>query len=150
MLDTSDGDARFMLHDFGYRGATSEEAAAVGGAAHLLNFSGTDTLPALRLLQEVLRGPPPGMAYSVAASQHSVMTSGGAQAEHEIARAHHRVPSRPDRLARGRLVAITTRSSTPWFQLAQPRHAPRCQARYPVPTPSRHSIAIPSRSSSGP
>lgn len=83
--DTSDGDARFMLHDFGYRGATSEEAAAIGGAAHLLNFSGTDTLPAMRLLQEYY-GATTGMAYSVAASQHSVMTSGGAQAEHEIAR----------------------------------------------------------------
>ena len=85
VLDTSEGDARFMLHDFGYRGATSEEAAAIGGAAHLLNFSGTDTLPAMRLLQ-VTAGATTGMAYSVAASQHSVMTSGGAQAEHEIAR----------------------------------------------------------------
>jgi nicotinamide phosphoribosyltransferase len=85
MQDTSDGDARFMLHDFGYRGATSEEAAAIGGAAHLLNFSGTDTLPAIRLLQEYY-GATTGMAYSVAASQHSVMTSGGPEAEYEIAR----------------------------------------------------------------
>jgi hypothetical protein len=28
----------FMLHDFGYRGAASEEAAMVNGAAHLINF----------------------------------------------------------------------------------------------------------------
>ena len=95
VLDTSDGDARFMLHDFGYRGATSEEAAAIGGAAHLLNFSGTDTLPAMRLLQEYY-GATTGMAYSVAASQHSVMTSGGAQAEHEIAR--HIISSHPNQI----------------------------------------------------
>ena len=36
------------------------------------------------------------MAYSVAASQHSVMTSGGAQAEHEIAR--HIIASHPNQI----------------------------------------------------
>ena len=34
----------FMLHDFGFRGSTSVEAAGIGGAAHLVNFMGTDTL----------------------------------------------------------------------------------------------------------
>jgi nicotinamide phosphoribosyltransferase len=33
----------FKLHDFGFRGVTCPEQAAVGGAAHLVNFSGTDT-----------------------------------------------------------------------------------------------------------
>ena len=33
-----------MLHDFGYRGSTSVESAGIGGAAHLVNFRGTDTL----------------------------------------------------------------------------------------------------------
>ena len=36
-----------MLHDFGYRGASSTESSRLAGSAHLLSFSGTDTLPAL-------------------------------------------------------------------------------------------------------
>ncbi|MFG1490753.1 nicotinamide phosphoribosyltransferase domain-containing protein, partial [Oceanospirillum sp. HFRX-1_2] len=44
--DNSDGLA-FKLHDFGARGASSEESAALGGAAHLINFMGTDTLSGL-------------------------------------------------------------------------------------------------------
>ena len=31
----------FKLHDFGFRGVTCPEQAALGGAAHLLNFKGT-------------------------------------------------------------------------------------------------------------
>ena len=34
----------FKLHDFGFRGSTSVESAGIGGAAHLVNFQGTDTL----------------------------------------------------------------------------------------------------------
>lgn len=34
----------FKLHDFGFRGVSSVESAMVGGAAHLVNFMGTDTL----------------------------------------------------------------------------------------------------------
>ena len=39
----------FMLHDFGYRGATSTESAMLCGSAHLLSFAGTDTIPALTI-----------------------------------------------------------------------------------------------------
>ena len=38
------GKLPFMLHDFGFRGSTSVESAGIGGAAHLVNFRGTDTL----------------------------------------------------------------------------------------------------------
>ena len=34
----------FKLHDFGFRGAPCFEAASIGGAAHLLNFDGTDNV----------------------------------------------------------------------------------------------------------
>ena len=34
----------FMLHDFGARGVSSLESAAIGGAAHLVNFMGSDTV----------------------------------------------------------------------------------------------------------
>src|SRR6266567_1992075 len=33
----------FKLHDFGYRGVSSEETAAIGGAAHLINFLVSDS-----------------------------------------------------------------------------------------------------------
>ncbi|HEY6162703.1 MAG TPA: nicotinamide phosphoribosyltransferase domain-containing protein, partial [Bacteroidia bacterium] len=33
----------FKLHDFGFRGVSSVESASIGGAAHLMNFMGTDT-----------------------------------------------------------------------------------------------------------
>jgi nicotinamide phosphoribosyltransferase len=46
----------FMLHDFGYRGAASEEAAMLNGAAHLISFLGTDTIPALLFPKKILRG----------------------------------------------------------------------------------------------
>lgn len=35
---------QFMLHDFGARGVSSLESAAIGGAAHLVNFMGSDTI----------------------------------------------------------------------------------------------------------
>jgi nicotinamide phosphoribosyltransferase len=46
----------FKLHDFGYRGVSSEETAGIGAAAHLINFKGTDTVAGVRLLQ---RNTPP-------------------------------------------------------------------------------------------
>uniref|UniRef100_A0A671LSC3 Nicotinamide phosphoribosyltransferase n=1 Tax=Sinocyclocheilus anshuiensis TaxID=1608454 RepID=A0A671LSC3_9TELE len=38
------------LHDFGYRGVSSQESAALGGAAHLVNFCSTDTVAGLRFV----------------------------------------------------------------------------------------------------
>ncbi len=37
----------FKLHDFGFRGVSSKESAGIGGAAHLVNFLGTDTVMGL-------------------------------------------------------------------------------------------------------
>ncbi len=42
----------FKLHDFGYRGVSSEETAGIGAAAHLINFKGTDTVAGIRVLQQ--------------------------------------------------------------------------------------------------
>ena len=41
------GQLPFKLHDFGARGVSSGESAALGGLAHLVNFRGTDTMEAL-------------------------------------------------------------------------------------------------------
>jgi nicotinic acid phosphoribosyltransferase len=64
----------FSLHDFGFRGASSIETSTIGGMAHLLNFKGTDTLSAAYYAQyKYNNGEPVGE--SIAASEHSVMTS---------------------------------------------------------------------------
>ena len=70
----------FMLHDFGYRGATSTESSMLSGSAHLLSFSGTDTIAALTIPENYyndfnLYG------FSVQATEHSVMTSLGPEGE---------------------------------------------------------------------
>jgi nicotinamide phosphoribosyltransferase len=61
------------LHDFGYRGVSSEETAMSTGIAHLLSFEGTDTMSAGWLATQFNDGEPVGE--SVLASEHSVMTS---------------------------------------------------------------------------
>lgn len=75
----------FMLHDFGYRSATSHESAAIGGLAHLVNFKGTDTVPALLLGQKDYGASLDDLGFSVPATEHSVMTSLGRAGEHKIA-----------------------------------------------------------------
>lgn len=71
----------FKLHDFGYRGVSSEESAKIGGMAHLVNFKGTDTLLALAYIREHYE-PELMAGFSVPASEHSTMTSWGE--EHEM------------------------------------------------------------------
>lgn len=70
----------FKLHDFGFRGVTSPEQAAIGGAAHLVNFRGTDTVAALVLLNEFYHEPCAG--YSIPAAEHSTITAWGR--DHEV------------------------------------------------------------------
>lgn len=74
----------FMLHDFGYRGATTDSAAAIGGAAHLINFMGTDTLPAMDLAIKTYAADINSLAFSVPASEHSVMTAQGRAGEYDV------------------------------------------------------------------
>lgn len=70
----------FKLHDFGYRGVSSEETAAIGGAAHLVNFQGTDTVAGILLLQDHYSAKSmPG--FSIPASEHSTITAWGKENE---------------------------------------------------------------------
>lgn len=71
-------------HDFSFRGMPGPEAAALSGAGHLLSFTGTDTLPALDLIEDYY-GAPAGylLGGSVAATEHSVMCAGGELGELE-------------------------------------------------------------------
>lgn len=70
----------FMLHDFGYRGATSTESSMLAGSAHLLSFSGTDTIPALTVPENYYNDSNL-YGFSVQATEHSVMTSLGPDGE---------------------------------------------------------------------
>ncbi len=83
LLETADNldKLEFMLHDFGYRGVSSEESAGIGGAAHLTNFLGTDTLAALQVCKDYYHENIAG--YSIPASEHSTMTSWGVGSECE-------------------------------------------------------------------
>lgn len=77
LTETSDdvSGLSFKLHDFGFRGSTSYESAAIGGAAHLVNFQGTDTVAALELLRQHYYTRMAG--FSIPAAEHSTITSWG-------------------------------------------------------------------------
>lgn len=70
----------FAVHDFGYRGDSSEEGAGISGMAHLINFLGSDTVPAHWYAKTYYWAQEPIML-SVPASEHSVMCSFGRQDE---------------------------------------------------------------------
>jgi nicotinamide phosphoribosyltransferase len=66
----------FQVHDFGYRGCSSEETAALSGASHLTSFLGTDTVLAVKLAKEYYNAEQP-IGLSVPATEHSVMCAFG-------------------------------------------------------------------------
>lgn len=69
----------FKLHDFGARGVSSLESAGIGGAAHLVNFMGTDTVSGVLFAKKYYNA---GMAgYSIPAAEHSTMTIMGREGE---------------------------------------------------------------------
>jgi nicotinamide phosphoribosyltransferase len=67
-------------HDFSFRGHFGLEAACMSGAAHLLAFTGIDTLPAIDFLEEYYNADCEKelIGGSVAASEHSCMCLGTA------------------------------------------------------------------------
>lgn len=72
----------FMVHDFGYRGDSSEEGAGISGAGHLLSFTGSDTIPAFPFLRKYYQADltlklGKSIMMSVPASEHSVMCAFG-------------------------------------------------------------------------
>jgi nicotinamide phosphoribosyltransferase len=70
----------FKLHDFGYRGVSSEETAAIGAAAHLINFKGTDTVAGIRFLQRYYQSSEME-GFSIPAAEHSTITAWGRENE---------------------------------------------------------------------
>jgi nicotinamide phosphoribosyltransferase len=77
--DDPDGQIGFKLHDFGARGVSSEESSAIGGAAHLVNFLGSDTISGILYARENYYADMAGL--SIPAAEHSTITSWGRDRE---------------------------------------------------------------------
>lgn len=79
----------FQCHDFSFRGMSSLQSAVVSGAAHLLYFKGTDTVPAIDMLEEYYWDSRYDtgvdiIGASVPATEHSVMCMGGNEEGEEL------------------------------------------------------------------
>ena len=74
----------FKLHDFGARGVSSMESAAIGGASHLVNFMGSDTMSGILYAREYYDAGISG--FSIPAAEHSTITSWGRDNEVEAYR----------------------------------------------------------------
>lgn len=75
----------FAFHNFGDRGSSSVEAAALGGLAHLTSFFGTDNFNSLKYAKKYYNDNCVG--YSVFATEHSSTTSnaeGNSEKEYEF------------------------------------------------------------------
>lgn len=101
--DDPEGQLPFKLHDFGSRGVSSVESAAIGGAAHLVNFLGTDTVSGLSLAKAYYHEPMAG--FSIPAAEHSTITSWGRENEVEAYRNMLRQFAKP-----GSIVAVVSDS----------------------------------------
>lgn len=73
----------WQAHDFSYRGQVNREAAMSSGAAHLLSFTGSDSVPAVQWVNHYYPGDNGLIAASVPATEHSVMCVGGEEGEKE-------------------------------------------------------------------
>ncbi len=69
---------QFQAHDFSFRGMSSLQDAASSGAAHLTSFFGTDSVPAIDLLEDYYDANVEKeiVGCSVPATEHSVMCMG--------------------------------------------------------------------------
>lgn len=77
--DDPNAEINFKLHDFGSRGVSSQESAMVGGAAHLVNFMGSDTVVGVMMANEYYNCSMSG--FSIPAAEHSSITSWGRENE---------------------------------------------------------------------
>lgn len=82
------GDPAFVKwqgHDFSMRGMFGVEAALMSASAHLLSFTGSDTLPAVDFLEQYYGANSDSelVAGSVSATEHSVMSMGSKAGERD-------------------------------------------------------------------
>jgi nicotinamide phosphoribosyltransferase len=97
----------FKLHDFGSRGVSSSESAAIGGMSHLVNFMGSDTVVGIRAANHYYQHPM--AAFSIPAAEHSTITSW--QRDGELAAYQNML----DRFAKpGAILAVVSDSYNLW------------------------------------
>lgn len=77
--DHADEEILFKLHDFGSRGVSSHESAGIGGASHLINFLGSDTVIGVVFANKYYSSAMSG--FSIPAAEHSTITSYGKEGE---------------------------------------------------------------------
>jgi len=101
--DDTNAEIAFKLHDFGSRGVSSQESAGIGGAAHLVNFMGSDTIAGVVTANRYYKSQMAG--FSIPAAEHSTITSWGRENEVEAYRNMLRQYAKP-----GALVAVVSDS----------------------------------------
>jgi nicotinamide phosphoribosyltransferase len=105
--DDPAGEINFKLHDFGSRGVSSQESAMIGGASHLINFMGSDTVVGILMANEYYNIAMAG--FSIPAAEHSSITSWGKENEVEAYRNMLKQFAKP-----GALVACVSDSYDLW------------------------------------
>ncbi|MEL6194202.1 MAG: nicotinate phosphoribosyltransferase [Bacteroidota bacterium] len=79
----SEAGVDFVLNDFGFRGVSSVESAGLGGAAHLINFDGSDTLAGSSLIKAYYNSQTV-FGKSIPATEHSIVTLLGEKGELDV------------------------------------------------------------------
>jgi nicotinamide phosphoribosyltransferase len=105
--DDPKAEINFKLQDFGSRGVSSQESAMIGGAAHLVNFMGSDTVVGVRCANKFYHHKMAG--FSIPAAEHSSTTSWGKEHEVDAYRNILKQFAKP-----GALVAIVSDSYDLW------------------------------------
>lgn len=108
--DDPEEEINFKVQDFGSRGVSSQESAALGGAAHLINFMGSDTVVGVRMANKYYHSQMAG--FSIAAAEHSSITSWGKDHEVDAYRNMLKQFAKP-----GALVAIVSDSYDLWHAI---------------------------------
>ena len=81
--DVMDTIIDFVLNDFGFRGVSSVQSAKIGGSSHLVNFIGSDTVIASKLIRDYYNTERI-YGLSIPATEHSIMTLKGKEGELEL------------------------------------------------------------------
>lgn len=73
----------FLCHDFSMRGMAGIEVSIISGMAHMTSFCGSETIPAIRAIEEYYNADASKelVAATVPATEHSVMCAGGKEDE---------------------------------------------------------------------
>lgn len=100
--DDPEGELLFKLHDFGSRGCSSAETAAIGASAHLVNFLGSDTCIGVKFANDVYYNKM--SAFSIPAMEHSTVTAWGK--DYELSAYRYMMKQYPD----APLIAMVTDS----------------------------------------